>query len=112
MVQWLFWEANRIGFSVPNLRHALTFAKETPDAVIAWLRARVLRDLATLNQELAAKPFLLGTEVTVTDIACCAYLFWPDQAQLNLSEWNNVTRWLDRIRGLPAWEAPYDLLKQ
>lgn len=23
VTQWLFWEANRIGFSVPNLRHAL-----------------------------------------------------------------------------------------
>src|SRR5206468_3536951 len=75
VTQWLFWEANRIGFSVPNLRHSLMFANNTSDAVLAWLRARALKDLATLDEQLASTPFLLGAEVTVADIACCAYLF-------------------------------------
>jgi glutathione S-transferase len=111
VTQWLFWEANRIGFSVPNLRHSLVFARDTSEVVVEWLRARALRDLATLDQEVATKPFLLGTELTVADIACCAYLFWPDQAQLDLSQWGNVIKWLQRIRDLPAWGAPDDLLQ-
>jgi glutathione S-transferase len=110
VTQWLFWEANRIGFSVPNLRHSLVFARDTSEVVVEWLRARALKDLATLDQELATKSFLLGAELTVADIACCAYLFWPDQAQLELSQWGNVSKWLQRIRDLPAWGAPYDLL--
>jgi glutathione S-transferase len=109
--QWLFWEANRIGFSVANLRHSLVFAKDTSEDVVVWLRARALKDLATLDQELATKSFLLGAELTIADIACCAYLFWPDQAQLDLSQWGNVTQWLQRIRDLPTWGAPYDLLQ-
>ena len=111
VTQWLFWEANRIGFSVPNLRHSLVFEKDTSEVVVQWLRARALKDLATLDQELATKSFLLGTELTVADIACCAYLFWPDQAQLDLSQWSSVIKWLQRIRDLPAWGAPYDLLQ-
>jgi glutathione S-transferase len=111
VTQWLFWEANRIGFSVPNLRHSLMFANDTSDAVVAWLRARALKDLATLDEQLASKPFLLGAEVTIADIACCAYLFWPDQANLDLSPWTNVTRWLQRIPKLPGWGPPYDLLR-
>jgi glutathione S-transferase len=111
VTQWLFWEANRVGFSVPNLRHCLMFATDTPETVVAWLRARALKDLATLDEALKVKPFLLSTQPTVADIACCAYLFWSDQAKLDLSPWGNVTAWLDRIRDLPAWQAPYDLLK-
>lgn len=111
VTQWLFWEANRIGFSVPNLRHSLVFATDTSEAVVEWLRARALTDLATLDRELAAKSFLLGAEFTVADIACCAYLFWPDQAHLDLSQWGNVIEWLQRIREIPGWEAPYDLLQ-
>ena len=110
LTQWLFWEANRIGFSVPNLRHSLMFAKETSDAVVVWLRSRAWKDLTTLDQELEARPFLLGKDLTMADIACCAYLFWPDQAKLDLSEWGNVTKWLERIRGVPGWGAPYELL--
>jgi glutathione S-transferase len=111
VIEWLFWEANRVGFSVANLRHALKFAPDTPEPVVAWLRARAVSDLTRLNSELAAKRFLLGAECTVADIACCAYLFWSEQAKLDLSEWPHVALWLDRIRGLRGWAAPYDLLR-
>ena len=111
VTQWLFWEANRIGFSVPNLRHSLVFADNTSEIVVEWLRARALKDLGSLDEQLATRSFLLGSELTVADIACCAYLFWPDQAQLDLSHWGNVNRWLQRIRDLPRWKAPYDLLQ-
>jgi glutathione S-transferase len=108
--QWLFWEANRIGFSVPNLRHALVFERNTPSEVVAWLRSRAEQDLARLDSQLADRAFVLGIECSVVDIACCAYLFWPEQANLDLSRWPNVKRWLARIRDLPGWKAPSDLL--
>ena len=111
VTQWLFWEANRIGLSIPNLRHALVFAKGTPAGVVGWLRSRAEQDLARLDLELADSTFVLGAECSVVDIASCAYLFWPEQANLDLSLWPNVARWLDRIRNLRGWAAPYDLLK-
>jgi glutathione S-transferase len=111
VTQWLFWEANRIGLSVPNLRHALVFAKDTPREVVAWLRSRAEQDLGRLDSQLADNRFILGAQCTVVDIACCAYLFWPEQANLDLSAWPNVTSWLDMIRDLRGWQAPYDLLR-
>src|SRR3990167_4491202 len=50
--QWLFWEANRIGLSVPNLRFALRFEPDTPPDVLAWLGARARRDLDGLEAAL------------------------------------------------------------
>jgi glutathione S-transferase len=111
VTQWLFWEANRIGLSVPNLRHALVFAKDTPREVVAWLRSRAEQDLGRLDAQLANHAFVLGAECSVVDIACCAYLFWPEQANLDLALWPNVAHWLDRIRNLRGWQAPYDLLR-
>jgi glutathione S-transferase len=111
VTQWLFWEANRIGLSVPNLRHALVFDKDTPREVVAWLRSRAERDLDRLDAQLTDTAFILGTDLSVVDVACCAYLFWPEQARLNLRRWPNVERWLDSIRGQRGWAAPYDLLR-
>jgi glutathione S-transferase len=54
---------------------------------------------------------VLGNSVTIIDIACCAYLHWADQAGLDLQGWPNVVDWLGRIRAIPGWAAPYDLLK-
>jgi glutathione S-transferase len=111
LTEWLFWEANRIGFSIANLRAACTYAADKTSAgVQAWLRGRALEDLSRLDLELAAHPFLLGERASMADLSCCAYLFWPEQAGLDLMEWPNVVCWLKRIQALPGWAAPYALL--
>ncbi len=110
-VEWLFWEANRITFSVSNLRFARRFAKETPSDVIAWLEARARADLDRFDEEFRDKDgFLLGSSISIADIACCSYLFWPEQTGLDYCEWKHVSRWLDRIRSVPGWAHPYALM--
>jgi glutathione S-transferase len=110
-VEWLFWEANRITFSVSNLRYARRFAKATPAEVIAWLEARACADLERLDEELRGNDgFLLGSTISIADIACSSYLFWPEQTGLDYSAWTHVTAWLDRIRAVPGWAHPYTLL--
>ncbi len=110
-VEWLFWEANRVGFSVPNLRFARRFTTDTPADVLAWLEARALADLGRLDEELAkGSGFILGRSISVVDVACCAYLFWADQAGLDLAPWSHVRTWLGRIREEPGWRHPYELM--
>jgi glutathione S-transferase len=108
--EWLFWEANRIGISVPNLRFAMRFVPDTKPEVLDWLRARAYADLGRLNDEFSQRKFLLGDFATVADIACCAYLYWLDQAGLDRNRWPAVSRWLDDISALPGWKHPYDLM--
>lgn len=107
--QWLFWEANRIGFSLANLRFALRFAKEDP-AVVAMLRWRTEADLDRLAQEFDRRPYLLGDAPGVADISCAGYLFFADQAEVDLGRWPSVGGWLDRLAATPGWAHPYDLM--
>lgn len=103
--QWLFWEANRIGFSLPNLRYALRVGGEDP-AVVAMLRARFDTDLARLDIEVAdGRDFILGAAPTVADLSLSAYLFWADQVQAAVPV--HVAGWLQRIGNLPGWRHPY-----
>ncbi|HEY8382466.1 MAG TPA: glutathione S-transferase family protein [Microvirga sp.] len=104
-VEWLFWEANRIGFSVPNLRYARMFQTDTPADVVAWLEARAVSDLARLDEELARRSYLLDT-LSIVDVACCGYLYWADQAGLDLTRWPHVAAWLDRLSREPGWAHP------
>jgi glutathione S-transferase len=110
-VEWLLWEANRIGFSISNLRFARHFRPETPSDVIALLEARAHSDLDRLDEEFRAKhDFLLGSNISIADIACCGYLFWPEQTGLDYGSWPHVASWLNRIRAVPGWAHPYTLL--
>ena len=108
--EWLFWEANRIGLCLPHLRYARRFAPDDyPAGALDWLQQRFERDIAVLDAALAqGHAFILDDTPCVADFALCGYLFWADQASLAVPP--HVGAWLERIRNLPHWKAPYELL--
>ena len=105
ILEWLCWEANRIGFSIPNLRYSLLWAKQPPE-VLAYLRGRAVADLGTLNVALGGSEYLLPSGPTIADISCSAYLYWLEQAAISVAEYPNIERWLRTIQQLPGWEHP------
>lgn len=107
--EWLSWEANRLAMSFPHLRFSRRF---TPagEALEAYWSARMHADFDRLALALQGEAFLLGEAPTIADVTCCGYLFWTDQAGVDLAPWPAIAEWLQRIRSLPGWQAPYDLL--
>lgn len=110
IAEWLFWEANRIGLSLPNYRLSRLSDAPPPPDVVGWLRDRMLADLATLESALADRAFLLGEAVSVADIACSAYLLYRDVADLDLGDYPAIDGWLGRIAALPGWRAPQAMM--
>jgi len=107
--EWLFWEANRIGTSLPHLRYGQRFDPQGyPPGVLDWMRTRFDADAARLDEELSdGRNFLLGDTVTIADFSTCGYMFWPEQARVTFPL--HVNAWLGRIRALPGWRHPYDM---
>jgi glutathione S-transferase len=110
ITSWLFWEANRIGRSYPNLRYCRSFETRADPGLVAWFETTARSDLDRLNQELADKPFLLQVP-TIVDLSCSAYMLYGDDFGFGLSAWPNVTAWLDRIRALPGWQPPLSAMR-
>ncbi|HEY0233267.1 MAG TPA: glutathione S-transferase family protein [Dokdonella sp.] len=107
--EWLSWEANRLAMSFPHLRYSRCF---TPAGAVLedyWI-ARMQADFDRLDLALRGQAFLLGEAPTIADISCCGYLYWTDQAGVDLAPWPAIGAWLARISSLPGWSAPYDLL--
>jgi glutathione S-transferase len=107
--EWLAWEANRLAMSFPHLRFSRLFTRADP-ALEAWWSARMHADFDCLDRHLRERAFVVGDAPTIADVSCCGYLFWTDQAGVDLAPWPALARWLARIRSLPGWQAPYDLL--
>ena len=108
--EWLFWEANRLGLSLPHLRFARRFdAQAYPEGSLFWFERRYDADTARLEQELRdGRRFILDDQPSVADFGLCGYLYWADQAQVTVPP--GVAAWLTRISQLPGWAAPYALL--
>lgn len=109
--EWLFWEANRMAMSFPHLRFARKFAPEQyPEGALQWLQARYVQDIARLDDEFSdGRRFMLDDEVSIVDFSLCGYLFWPEQAGVELPA--HAQRWLGNISALPGWQHPYDLMR-
>ena len=105
ILEWLCWESNRIGFSVPNLRYALRWAPQPPE-VLTFLRSRAIDDLQVLDHILSGTEFLLHSGPSIADISCSGYLFWLPQAGIDIAEFPHVQRWLSAIATLPGWVHP------
>ena len=107
VTEWLAWEANRIGLSLPNLRLSRRWTHEAPE-VDAWLERRVQADLQVLDDALAASGtwLLPGEAPTIADLSCAAYLYWLDQAGLSTDAQPAVARWLSDLAAQPGWQHP------
>lgn len=105
VLEWLCWESNRIGFSVPNLRYALRWDPQPAD-VMRYLCQRAEADLATLEAALSTSRYLLPSGPTVADLSCSAYLYWLSQAGLSDAAHPALRRWLGDLSRLPGWQHP------
>ena len=109
--EWLFWEANRIGLCLPQLRVFHRFDDHgIEDGARAWLERRYAHDVGVLEQAFGDdRTWILGgDEPSIADFSLCGYLVHADEARLTVPE--RVTGWLARLKALPAWRHPYDML--
>ncbi|MEJ2631523.1 MAG: glutathione S-transferase family protein [Acidihalobacter sp.] len=107
--EWLFWESNRIGFSIANLRLYRRFIKDFPPDLEHFIYSRAVDDLTVLDKVLSSSAFLVGNRLTIADLSCSGYLFWLHEAGLNVEQWPNVQAWLGRIAAQPRWKSPEEL---
>lgn len=109
-MEWLFWEANKIGMCLPQLRADQLFEDSRLRAdARAWLTARYTNDVGILERRLAnTQAFIVGRTPTIADFSICGYLFLANDAKVEIPI--NVQRWLERIQQLPNWSTPQTLL--
>jgi glutathione S-transferase len=110
IMEWLFWEPNRINFSIPNLRFARRFAAQ-PQPVLDYLTQRAKTDLQTLDAHLAQQAFLLPSGCTIADLSCSSYLYWLDESGIDPTPYPHVLRWLRELSLLPYWQPAYQALQ-
>jgi len=89
------------------------FAKPPGDpAVLAFLKGRIDNNVAIVDKRLSTRPFLLGARPTIADLSLVAYLYYPaEEFGFDIAaQHKNIAVWLDRLKALPGWKHPYDLM--
>ena len=108
--RWILFDNHKFTASLATLRYLIQFAKTGETPVTEFLRARAVSALRLADQHLAERPFIIGKRATIADISMAGYLFYGEELTVPLEAHVNLMKWLDRIRALPGWKHPYDLM--
>jgi glutathione S-transferase len=103
VVRWLIFEQRDVN-ALAGLRFLLLtgrVAPSDPDAVQRLARAR--EALALLDEHLDRRPYLVGDQFTVADIAVFAYTHVAPDAGIELSTYSNVEAWIKRVSRQPRF---------
>lgn len=113
VLRWLLFDNHKLTSHFASYRFMKAFAPTAPDpAVMAWLRGRLDNAFGILDKHLAGRSFVVGNSPTIADISICGYLFYPvEESGYEIAgRFENVAAWLERVRQIPGWANPYDIL--
>lgn len=104
--QWSFWAVLEIEHLLLNLlEHRALLAEFSRDPSVAQRNELLLqRPLKVLNDALAARGHLAGSDFSVADLNVASILIWGKMARLDLSACPDLKRWLDACLARPAYE--------
>ena len=80
--------------------------------MLEFLKGRIDGALGILYKRLSRAPYFLGTAPTIADVSLTSYLYYPpEEFGFDIAaQYKNIAAWLDRIKALPGWGHPYDLM--
>lgn len=108
--RWMLFDNHKFTANLATLRFLLRFGKTGETPVTEFLRPRAVSALKIVDAHLASSPFMVGKRLTIADLSMCGYLFYGEELGVALEEHVNVMKWLDRIKAMPGWKHPYDLM--
>ncbi len=112
-LRWMIFDNQKTNGFLGPYRFLKNWAKPVPDeAVFKFLKARIDGNLAIVNKRLEKADWILGGRPTIADVSMCGYLFYPaEEFGFDVrKDHPAVAAWLDRIKALPGWAHPYDLM--
>jgi glutathione S-transferase len=107
--EWLFWDADRLSPGIYRSRAIKRGFLKAEPAVAAAYREHGEAGLKVLN-DLLGGAFLVGAEPTIADIAVYGAVAFAEEGEFDPASYGNVAAWAERVRALPGFKAPYDLL--
>lgn len=112
VLRWLFWDNHKLSGNAGTARFLANFLPEAkrPAGVIPFLQGRLKAAYTVLNDHLANRPWVAGGAMTIADLSCCGYLYYPEPFGFDRSDWPHIDAWLTRISAQPGWQHPYDLM--
>jgi len=112
-LRWIIFDNQKVNGFLGPFRFLKNFAPTPADpAVMAFLKGRIDGALTVVEKRLTDRDFLVTDRPTIADISMTAYLYYPaEEYGFDIPATHPaIAAWLDRMKALPGWGHPYDLM--
>jgi glutathione S-transferase len=106
--EWLDWEPDAIS-NVAKVRHYSRF-REVDPAVMAYFRPLAEAALSFVDKSVKGRDWLVGNSPTIADIGCWGRMVFMAEGGMNIENWPHLLAWANRIKAMPGFALPYDLI--
>jgi len=113
--EWLYWDVDALFPPIFNCygvqlgqRKLLPISVEP--AIADYHRRRAEAALTVLDSYLVHREYLCAAEPTIADICCFGALAFAEECKFDLKRWPNAAGWAERVKTLPSFKAPFELL--
>ena len=110
ILRWILFDNHKFTSYLATLRYLRFFAKEVAKPVDEFLEKRALKALQVADQRLTKYPFITGEQVTIADISMSGYVYFLDEARIDIADFPALGQWRERMQQLPGWGHPLDLM--
>ena len=112
ILRWILFDNHKFTSYLATYRFFHAFAKPPDGAVMEFLKGRIQGAFGIVAKHLEAQPFIAGGRPTIADFSLCGYLFYPaEEFGFDVAaEHPPIAAWLGRLKALPGWAHPYDLM--
>ncbi len=112
VLRWMFWDNHKLSAQIGTTRFLMNFLPEAkrPAGVIPFLQGRLKGAYTVLNDHLEHRTWVAGAAMTIADLSCAGYLFYPEPFGFERKDWPHIDAWMSRIAAVPGWKSPYELM--
>ena len=104
-LSWMFFEQYSHEPFIATSRFIRKYLGNPPErrAELKQKKEGGYRALDVMERRLRKQPFIVGTHLTIADIALFAYTHVADEGGFDLGRYDAINAWLERIRQRPAF---------
>ena len=113
VLRWILFDNHKFTSYFASWRFTKSFSPVAPDpGVEKWLKGRIDNAFGIVERHLADRDYIVGNAPTIADMSLCGYMYYPaEESGYDLAtQYPAMTRWLERLKKLPGWKGPYELL--
>jgi glutathione S-transferase len=109
ILRWLLFDNHKFTSYMGMVRFLTTFMNQD-DQVTAFVRGRRDAALAIAEKHLDGRHWMTLDRPTIADLSMAGYIYYDGELGIDFAGYPAIDTWRERLRELPGWRPPYDLM--